>query len=101
MVENKIHVSYKKGPLVTIEGDFDKEYLVEFIDYDNDDKLFESKNYTNQLFMAWNEVITLKNKARVIEDFKYDRDQGGLVEKSMSAITHIKIHEHKDYTVSA
>jgi len=48
MIENKIHVSYKKGPLVTIEGDFDKEYLVEFIDYDNDEKLFESKIKNNQ-----------------------------------------------------
>jgi radical SAM superfamily enzyme YgiQ (UPF0313 family) len=63
-------------------------------------KVFESKNYTNQLFIAWNEVMTLKNNAHVIEDFKYDRDQGGLVEKSLPAMTHIKIHENKNHTIS-
>jgi radical SAM superfamily enzyme YgiQ (UPF0313 family) len=62
-------------------------------------KVFESKNYTNQLFLAWNEVMTLKSKAHVIEDFKYDRDQGGLVEKSLPTIAHIKIHENKNQTV--
>ena len=62
-------------------------------------RVFESKNYTNQLFLAWNEVMTLKSKSHVIEDFKYDRDQGGLVEKSLPAVTHIKIHENKNQTV--
>jgi len=64
-------------------------------------RVFESKNYTNQLFLAWNEVMTLKSQAHVIEDFKYDRDQGGLVEKSLPAVKHIKIHEHKNHTVGA
>lgn len=43
--------------------------------------------------------MNLKSKAHVIEDFKYDRDQGGLVEKSLPTITHIKIHENKNQTV--
>jgi radical SAM superfamily enzyme YgiQ (UPF0313 family) len=64
-------------------------------------KVFESKNYTNQLFIAWNEVMTLRSQARIIEDFKYDRDQGGLVEKSLPTVTHIKIHEHKNQTIRA
>jgi radical SAM superfamily enzyme YgiQ (UPF0313 family) len=62
-------------------------------------RVFESKNYTNQLFIAWNEVMTLKSQSRMIEDFAYDRDQGGLVEKSLPNITHIKIHERKNQTV--
>jgi hypothetical protein len=45
--------------------------------------------------------MTLKSRAHVIEDFKYDRDQGGLVEKSLPAVKHIKIHEHKNHTVGA
>ena len=48
MMNNKIHVSYKKGPLVTIEGDFDEDYLVEFINHDNNEKLFESTIKNNE-----------------------------------------------------
>ena len=41
-------------------------------------KVFENKNYTKQLFLAWSEVSKM-SKPVVFDDFKYDRDAGGLV----------------------
>jgi radical SAM superfamily enzyme YgiQ (UPF0313 family) len=59
-------------------------------------KVFEAKNYTKQLFSSWNEVLHIKQQAQVIEDFKYDRDQGGLVATNKSSTATIKIYANKN-----
>lgn len=41
-------------------------------------RVFEKKNYTRQLFLAWSEVSKIA-KPVYIDKFKFDRDQGGLV----------------------
>ena len=46
-------------------------------------KVFENKNYTKQLFLAWSEVSKL-SKPKIVKDFKYDRDSGGIKENSNS-----------------
>jgi hypothetical protein len=58
--------------------------------------VFEAKNYTKQLFSSWNEVLHIKQQAQVIEDFKYDRDQGGLVATDKSNTATIKIYANKN-----
>lgn len=43
--------------------------------------VFEAKNYTRQLFNSWQEVQKLASVApKVIKDFLFDREKGGLIE---------------------
>jgi len=58
-------------------------------------KVFESKNYTRQLFSSWSEVLHIKKQAQIIQDFKYDRDQGGLMAVDIPPTT-IKIYANKN-----
>ena len=48
MEKNKILVNFKNGPSVSVEGEFLKDYLVEFIDYETNEKLFESTIKNNE-----------------------------------------------------
>lgn len=44
-------------------------------------KVFESKNYTKQLFNSWQEVQLLSvDPPKVIHNFSFDREKGGLIE---------------------
>ena len=46
-------------------------------------KVFESKNYTRALAIAWNQVNNMKKskpKKLDVDKIKYDRDKGGMVE---------------------
>lgn len=54
------------------------QYYVEKLGY----KVFESKNYTRALSIAWNEVETLNRKTRSIDatKVKFDREKGVLEE---------------------
>ncbi len=46
-------------------------------------KIFEAANYTKQLYAAWIEVSKLENNTiKIVENFKYDRDRGGLIDAS-------------------
>jgi len=55
------------------------QYYVEKLGY----KVFESKNYTRALSIAWNEVKTLNRNTRSIDatKLKFDREKGVLEEK--------------------
>jgi len=46
-------------------------------------QVFEKKNYTKQLFVAWSEVSKIA-KPILIDQFKFDRDQGGLVGQTVA-----------------
>lgn len=57
-------------------------------------RVFESKNYTKQLFKAWSEVAAITAPTKIIDNFSYDRERGGLLSKDQP-IKHISIiHEN-------
>lgn len=64
-------------------------------------KVFESKNYTKQLFIAWSEVSQKRPNPKIIEDFQFDRERGGLIEKEFNKnefkTIQIKSYANKDY----
>jgi radical SAM superfamily enzyme YgiQ (UPF0313 family) len=44
-------------------------------------KVFESANYTKQLFNSWQEVQKLNySEPKILKNFSFDREKGGLVE---------------------
>jgi radical SAM superfamily enzyme YgiQ (UPF0313 family) len=44
-------------------------------------KIFEAKNYTKQLFNAWEEVKKLPGSNHVIKNYSFDREKGGIIER--------------------
>ena len=60
-------------------------------------RVFESKNYTKQLFRAWSEVASLSTKTTVTSEVVYDRERGGLLAKPHTPnIKHIPIIQNED-----
>jgi len=45
-------------------------------------KIFEAKNYAKQLLTAWIEMNNLNIDYQVIDNWKYDREKGGLVDNT-------------------
>jgi hypothetical protein len=65
--------------------------------------VFNSKNHTKQLFIAWNDLMhnQTNQQTKIVDDFVYDRERGGLIEAE-STIHKIKIvpinEQNKNHT---
>ena len=58
-------------------------------------RMFNSKNHTKELFLAWNNIMKNNQQPQVVDDFIYDRERGGLIEQpAVKKIKITPIHEH-------
>jgi len=54
-------------------------------------RVFEAKNYTKQLFMAWSEVASKPTRVTTVDNYVYDRERGGLmIQHSIPAMPQTK-----------